>query len=83
LLGGITAYTRYNSIQALIASFAIAGVSATSAMRIRDGMEWGYEGALRTYLSAKDDFRSSHSSPDVRALTGSVSSAALMAATVR
>jgi hypothetical protein len=45
LFGGIFAFTKYSSFPALFLSFGIAAASATSAMRIRDGMEWGYEGA--------------------------------------
>lgn len=45
LLGGISAFTRYGSTPSLVASFAIAGCMATSSMRIRDGMQYGLEGA--------------------------------------
>ena len=45
LLGGITAYTRYGSVPSIFASFAIAGAMGLSSMRIRDGMDYGYEGA--------------------------------------
>ncbi|GFZ43335.1 hypothetical protein JCM24511_01055 [Saitozyma sp. JCM 24511] len=45
LFGGIFAFTKYSSFPALFLSFGIAAASATSAMRIRDGMDWGYEGA--------------------------------------
>ena len=45
-LGGISAYARYNSVPSLVASFGIGGVMAVSSMRIRDGMDYGLEGAL-------------------------------------
>lgn len=45
LLGGISAYTRYNSVPSLLASFGIGGLMGISSMRIRDGMERGLEGA--------------------------------------
>jgi uncharacterized membrane protein (UPF0136 family) len=44
LLGGISAYTRYNSVPSLLASFGIGGLMGISSMRIRDGMEYGLEG---------------------------------------
>jgi len=45
ILGGISAYARYNSVPSLVASFGIGGLMAVSSMRIRDGMEMGLEGA--------------------------------------
>ncbi|KAK8865641.1 hypothetical protein IAR55_000786 [Kwoniella newhampshirensis] len=45
LVAGIFAYTRFNSFPSLIASFGVGSVMALSSMRIRDGMEYGYEGA--------------------------------------
>ncbi|CAD6566152.1 MAG: hypothetical protein TREMPRED_002280 [Tremellales sp. Tagirdzhanova-0007] len=45
LLGGISAFTRYNSLPSLVASFGIGGIMALSSMRIRDGMEYGLEAA--------------------------------------
>ncbi|WRT65940.1 uncharacterized protein IL334_002891 [Kwoniella shivajii] len=48
LLGGIFAYTKFNSTPSLVASFAIGSAMLLSSMRIRDGMEYGYEGAALT-----------------------------------
>ena len=45
LLSGIFAYTRYNSVPSLVASFGIGGLMAMSSMRIRDSMDYGLEGA--------------------------------------
>ena len=45
MLGGIFAYTRANSLPSLIASFGIGGAMALSSMRIRDGLDYGLEGA--------------------------------------
>ncbi|WWC68405.1 uncharacterized protein I206_102331 [Kwoniella pini CBS 10737] len=45
LLGGIFAYTKFNSVPSLVGSFAIGSMMLLSSMRIRDGMEYGYEGA--------------------------------------
>ena len=45
VLGGVFAYTRANSVPSLVASFGIGGVMALSSMRIRDGLDYGLEGA--------------------------------------
>lgn len=45
LLGGISAFTRYNSVPSLVASLGIGSMMAVSSMRIRDGMDYGLEGA--------------------------------------
>ncbi|WVQ85508.1 hypothetical protein IAT38_007673 [Cryptococcus sp. DSM 104549] len=45
LLGGISAYARYSSVPSLVGCLGIGGVMALSAMRIRDGMDWGLETA--------------------------------------
>lgn len=39
------AYTRYSSLPSLIASLGIGSAMMISGMRIRDGMDYGYEGA--------------------------------------
>ncbi|WVQ97190.1 hypothetical protein IAU59_004300 [Kwoniella sp. CBS 9459] len=51
LLGGIFAYTKFNSFPSLIGSFGIGSVMLLSSMRIRDGMDYGYEGALASSLA--------------------------------
>lgn len=62
LFGGIFAFTKYSSFPALFLSFGIAAASATSAMRIRDGMDWGYEGAAGARFSVSpDDLPFAHS----------------------
>ncbi|AFR93714.1 hypothetical protein J008_01590 [Cryptococcus neoformans] len=43
--GGIVAYTRYSSFPALVASLGIGSAMMISGMRIRDGMDYGYESA--------------------------------------
>jgi uncharacterized membrane protein (UPF0136 family) len=45
LLGGISAYTRYSSVPSLVASFGIGTAMAVSSLRIKDGMNYGLEGA--------------------------------------
>jgi uncharacterized membrane protein (UPF0136 family) len=45
ILGGVTAYARYSSVPSLVASFGIGTAMAISSMRIRDGMDYGLEGA--------------------------------------
>lgn len=45
ILGGILAYTRTGSIPSIVASFTIGGAMALSSMRIKDGMDYGIEGA--------------------------------------
>ncbi|EIW72840.1 hypothetical protein M231_00097 [Tremella mesenterica] len=45
LVGGISAYARYGSIPSIVGSFAIGSIMAASSMRIRDGMDYGLEGA--------------------------------------
>ena len=47
MLGGIMAYTRAGSVPSLVACLGISGLMAISSMRIRDGCEYGYEGATR------------------------------------
>ena len=39
------AYTRYSSIPSLVASLGIGSAMMISGMRIRDGMDYGYESA--------------------------------------
>lgn len=46
-LGGVLAYTRAGSVPSLVACLGISGVMAMSSMRIRDGLQYGYEGAAR------------------------------------
>lgn len=41
------AYTRAGSVPSLVACLGISGLMAISSMRIRDGCEYGYEGATR------------------------------------
>nr|XP_019007685.1 uncharacterized protein I206_07701 [Kwoniella pini CBS 10737]OCF46466.1 hypothetical protein I206_07701 [Kwoniella pini CBS 10737] len=72
LLGGIFAYTKFNSVPSLVGSFAIGSMMLLSSMRIRDGMEYGYEGAAPR-SQANSSF----------AEITSVSSAALVAPTLR
>ena len=45
VLGGIFAYTRFNSVPSLLGSFGIGSALALSSMRIRDGLDYGIEGA--------------------------------------
>jgi len=45
LLGGISSFTRYSSVPSLVAGVSIGGAMALSSMRIRDGMDYGLEGA--------------------------------------
>ncbi|WVO13117.1 hypothetical protein L204_100728 [Cryptococcus depauperatus] len=42
---GIAAYARFSSVPSLLGSMGIASVMMLSCMRIRDGMDWGYETA--------------------------------------
>ncbi|WWC88143.1 uncharacterized protein L201_003048 [Kwoniella dendrophila CBS 6074] len=46
LLGGVFAYTKFGSTPSLVGSFAIGSAMLLSSMRIRDGMEYGYESAV-------------------------------------
>lgn len=39
------AYTRYSSLPSLVASLGIGSAMMISGMRIRDGMDYGYESA--------------------------------------
>ena len=43
LLGGISAYTRFNSVPSLVAGMGIGSMMALSGMRIKDGMNGGLE----------------------------------------
>lgn len=45
MLGGALAYARTSSVPSLAASFGIGGLMALSSMRIRDGLNFGLEGA--------------------------------------
>lgn len=45
IIGGVTAYTRRNSLPSLVASLGLGGVMAMSGMRVRDGLNYGLEGA--------------------------------------
>lgn len=45
MLGGAFAFARTGSVPSLLGSFGIAGLMAVSSMRIRDGMDYGLEGA--------------------------------------
>ncbi|KAI9634444.1 uncharacterized protein MKK02DRAFT_37975 [Dioszegia hungarica] len=45
MLGGAFAFARTGSFPSLAGSFTIAGIMALSSMRIRDGMDYGLEGA--------------------------------------
>jgi uncharacterized membrane protein (UPF0136 family) len=47
MLGGAFAFARTGSVPSLLGSFTIAGLMAISSMRIRDGMDYGLEGAAR------------------------------------
>ncbi|WWD05494.1 hypothetical protein V865_003571 [Kwoniella europaea PYCC6329] len=51
LLGGIFAYTKFGSTPSLIGSFAVGSAMLLSSMRIRDGMEYGYEGAVASSIA--------------------------------
>ncbi|WVR05644.1 hypothetical protein IAU60_002666 [Kwoniella sp. DSM 27419] len=51
LLGGIFAFTKFNSVPSLVASFGIGSVMLLSSMRIRDGMDYGYEGAVASSVA--------------------------------
>lgn len=50
-LSGTYAFTRFNSVPSLVATFGIGGIMALSSMRIKDGMDWGLEGAAGECLS--------------------------------
>jgi len=52
ILGGVTAYTRYSSVPSLVASFGIGTAMALSGMRIRDGMDYGLEGAAGPFIKS-------------------------------
>lgn len=45
MLGGVLAYTRTGSVPSILASFTIGGALAMSSMRIKDGLDYGIEGA--------------------------------------
>lgn len=53
MLGGAIAFARTSSVPSLAGSFAIGGLMALSSMRIRDGMDYGLEGA--TCMTFQDD----------------------------
>ena len=51
MLGGVLAYTRTGSVPSILASFTIGGALAMSSMRIKDGLDYGIEGAARVFVS--------------------------------
>ncbi|WVW80381.1 hypothetical protein I302_102362 [Kwoniella bestiolae CBS 10118] len=51
LLGGIFAYTKFGSTPSLVGSFGIGSLMLLSSMRIRDGMDYGYEGAVASSVA--------------------------------
>lgn len=50
MLGGAFAFARTGSFPSLAGSFTIAGIMALSSMRIRDGMDYGLEGAAGEFF---------------------------------
>jgi uncharacterized membrane protein (UPF0136 family) len=53
ILGGVLAYTRTGSIPSVVASFTIGGAMALSSMRIKDGMDYGVEGAAGKFETVR------------------------------
>ncbi|ORX34114.1 hypothetical protein BD324DRAFT_636670 [Kockovaella imperatae] len=45
VMSGIFAFTRFRSVPSLVASFGIGSALALSSLRIRDGLDYGVEGA--------------------------------------
>lgn len=52
LAGGVAGYARTRSIPSLVAGLGIGSLYMLSAMRIKEGMSFGYEGAAGEFVDA-------------------------------